>query len=152
MEGVEQPRKRMLTDKQKEALKEGRQRRWESLRVPPPGGPEEDYNQEQQLPEHPQPPPSQQKEKPQHPFFDLNSSESSDSEEDDDEPEPYMSYPQELPKHSSKKPKILKAIKRRVDRYIEEKMREFGPRSNASTTPSTMYYNRASAPMNLQYL
>jgi hypothetical protein len=42
----EQPRKRMLTDKQKEALKEGRQRRWESLRVTPPGGPEEDFAQE----------------------------------------------------------------------------------------------------------
>ena len=112
----EQPRKRMLTERQKEALREGRQRRWESLGVTPPGAPDE-----------PEPTPipqqSQQQSKPSHPFFDLNSSDSSDSEESDQEQLAYGQIPQP-PQSKTKKPKIPSAIKRRVDRYIQQKLQE----------------------------
>ena len=108
----EQPRKRMLTDRQKEALREGRQRRWESLGITPPGAPDEP----EQLPQPPQQ--TQPSSKPSHPFFDLNSSDSSDSEESDQEQSTYEQIPQPT-QSKAKKPKIPSAIKRRVDRYIQ---------------------------------
>jgi hypothetical protein len=135
MEGVEQPRKRMLTDKQKEALKEGRQRRWEALGVAPPST-SEDQELSKNIPEERE----QQQKMPSHPFFDMNSSESSESEDSDEDRAPYSRVGEipQLQQQKSKKPKIPKAIKRRVDRYIQQKLQE-------SMTPSAMTMNTSSS-------
>ena len=61
--------------------------------------------------------------KPSHPFFDLNSSDSSDSEESDQEQSTYEQISQP-PQSKAKKPKIPSAIKRRVDRYIQQRLQE----------------------------
>ena len=90
----------------------------------------------------------------QHPFFDLNSSESSSSEESKEEEEEQKQpagLPPQLGKSKTKKPRIPSAIKRRVDRYIEAKMREVGGSSRGVS--NVMYSGDvALAPRYFQYL
>ena len=140
-------RRRMLSEKQKEALRSGRSRRWSHLAH---------INQDPYNPQpEPEPlmlpqdePPQQPK---QHPFFDLNSSESSSSEDSEEEEEQKELPPQMGKSSKVKKPRIPNAIKRRVDRYIEAKMREMGGGSRGMSSEA---YGRGVAlqPRFFQYL
>ena len=142
-------RRRMLSEKQKEALRSGRSRRWSHLAHIN----QDPYNTQHEptmlSPEEPLPDPPRQPK--QHPFFDLNSSESSSSEDSEEEEEQKELPPQMGKSSKAKKPRIPSAIKRRVDRYIEAKMREMGGGSRGMSSET---YGRGDAlqPRFFQYL
>jgi hypothetical protein len=107
--------RRMLSEKQRDALKLGRERRWFRKQ----DNPEQPVEQEPRS------------EKPSHPFFNIESSDSSSDEDTDEERQPGQP--------SSKKPRIPSAIKRRVDRYIQQKLSESMNPSMTMGGPPTNY-------------
>lgn len=120
--------RRMLSEKQRDALKLGRERRW--------------FRKQEEGEQNPPVQQQHQTEKPSHPFFNVESSESSSEEEPDEEGNYHPS--------SSKKPQIPSAIKRRVDRYIQQKLNESMTGMTMGGPPST--YPSPSPPFRFQYL
>lgn len=135
-------KKRLLSEKQLEALKRGREKRWSLA-------------EELNASAYPEEPPIKQPE-PSHPFLDPNTSSSSSEESSEEEPT-YPSFARSLPPPplAPTKKKIPKAVRKRIDRYVKKKLEEsFMTPSSAymSSThpyPYSNQYSRSSSPLDM---
>ena len=134
-------KRRLLSEKQLAVLQRGREKRWKNLKSETPA---------EQTPA----PVSTI-----HPFLDPRSSESSSDSADDSESQDDERYPE--PSQTQRKPRIPKAVKRRVDRYIRERLdllnsvpvhTPYPSTGNHDTRTPSAYTHSSISSMPVQYL